>query len=123
MSATTRRVVTSPPYSDADAVEFLRPLKARLHLRGQVGAAGRRPSPRRPRLDVRLRHEHAATLADDRDVPQVRRLVGHVRRAPDAGYALESEVTLAPDLPPYAVRDGKHLYQYAPREEGGQGPA
>lgn len=41
----------------------------------------------------------------------------------DTGYALESEVTLAPELPPYAVRDGKHLYQYAPREEGGQGPA
>ena len=36
----------------------------------------------------------------------------------DTGYALESEVTLAPDLPPYAVRDGKHLYQYALRKEG-----
>lgn len=41
----------------------------------------------------------------------------------DTGYALESEVTLAPDLPPYTVRNGKHLYQYEPREEGGQGPA
>lgn len=82
-------IVTSPPYSDADAIEFLRSLEARLKLRCEISATGRGRSSRCPRLDVGLRHKNAPTFADDGDVPQVCRLVGHVRRPTSASGSLQ----------------------------------
>lgn len=40
------------------------------------------------------------------------------------GYVLEITFTLAPDLPPYSIRETEGVVtQYVAREEGGQGPA
>lgn len=56
--ATVDLIVTSPPYSDAHAVEYLAPLVDGFHLVGQCRIAGGGRSPVRPDRQERLGDEH-----------------------------------------------------------------
>ena len=64
-------VVTSPPYSDADAVEFLRPGEARLKSLGHLGRTAGTAPAFSPDGQVGLGDEHLpGASADMRDVPK-----------------------------------------------------